>query len=82
MGKCQIGVLQGSFLGILFLLYINDPPRNISDKLILYKDDTTAIVKANFFQELEIKVSQTMNSLVKWLEVNGQTGNLLFTIKH
>jgi len=71
-GLHTTGVPQGSILGpLIFLIYVNDLPKNVSNNLILYADDTTAVVKAKSDQNLEIKVSEALTELNKWFKING-----------
>ena len=66
------GVPQGSILGpILFLLYINDLPLNITQaKVILFADDTNLIFNSFDSINLQVKISETSNKLEQWLANN------------
>lgn len=52
-------------------MYINDLQSNIPNNLILYSDDTTAIIKTKSTSELDIKLNQALTDLTKWFDVNG-----------
>lgn len=73
----KVGVPQGSILGpILFIIYLNDfihyvTKSNDQIKLILFADDTNAVVSANGFESLESVVNQTLDTMKDWFTVNG-----------
>ena len=69
--RINSGVPQGSILGpLLFLSFINDFQSNISAKLILFADDTTAIIQGKSINQLQANVRVFENQLMQWLDVN------------
>jgi hypothetical protein len=66
------GVPQGSILGpLLFLIYINDLPQNLSFNTFLYADDASAILKANSINDLQHKIQSSLIDLQNWFKANG-----------
>jgi hypothetical protein len=74
LSYCTVGVPQGSVLGpLLFLLFVNDMPT--SDNMVLYADDTTALVSGRSLDELKVNLSACMKRMTKWFEDNGLSFN-------
>jgi hypothetical protein len=66
-----IGVPQGSCLGpTLFLIYINDLPNCLKQKIILFADDTSLIATAKTIEELTKQTEEGLTNIAKWLECN------------
>ena len=74
---CGYGVPQGSVLGpILFLLFINDIHKSLSNVIIkLFADDTNCFVLGKDFNSLERLVQLELNKLQKWINTNKLTIN-------
>ncbi|KAK9884015.1 hypothetical protein WA026_004950 [Henosepilachna vigintioctopunctata] len=65
------GIPQGSILGsLLFIIYMNDLPKNLACHMVLYADDTCFALKDKQEKKLEIRYQQTMQTSGSWFRAN------------
>ena len=66
------GVPQGSILGpLLFILYTNDLPNNLTNsKAILFADDTTIYTSSTNIVQLYEPINRDLDSLSEWFRAN------------
>lgn len=83
------GVPQGSVLGpFLFLISINDLPDCINTETYLYADDSTFLMHAIDFKELNDKVEHAMANACDWFSSNhfllnkDKTVNVIFKLRN
>jgi len=67
LGKISRGVPQGSVLGPLFLLYVNDISNSVPNASIkLFADDTNLFVHSITLNNVVMKVNASLRSLSNW----------------
>ena len=83
------GVPQGSILGpLLFLIYVNDMPAVVNNKLLLYADDSGILVSGKCRASIESSLMEDLHQVSQWLIDNklslhlGKTESILFGSKH
>ncbi|KAI5643575.1 reverse transcriptase (RNA-dependent DNA polymerase) domain-containing protein [Phthorimaea operculella] len=72
-GDVKVGIPQGSSLGnTLFLAFINDLPSIVTDGLmVLFADDTTVVVSAKTYDQLNGKICRVCEQLQRWFSASG-----------
>ena len=84
LGDMVCGVPQGSILGPLFNIYVNDMVRSVNCNLYMYADDAALVVSGLCIDNIENTLSSNIESLSIWLEENrlslhlGKTESILF----
>lgn len=75
--KQENGLPQGSITAPpLFLLYINDLPAYIKQRMVLFADDSTAIISKNKDMDYENDINMTLKTIINWLQHNNLHINL------
>lgn len=68
---CKIinsSIPQGSVTGcLLFLIYINDLPKQIDEPCVLFADDISLLISSEKNENLDIKLNQILQSTDRWL---------------
>ena len=70
------GVPQGSVLGPILFLYINDLPNASSLKTLLFADDTALFASGNNSSSVEKMVNEELKKIENWLLKNKLTLNI------
>jgi hypothetical protein len=70
-GKTKHGVTQGSILGPLLFLYINDLPKTINDKTIpmLFADVTNLLVTSPNLNDFGVNINTAFHCINDWFKV-------------
>lgn len=75
--KLTRGVPQGSILGpLLFILYINELPKQVLQKMVLFADDATIIFRHISETGLKESITNTLTLLQEWFDKNSLKLNM------
>ena len=75
-GLLDIGVLQGSIIGVLlFLIYINDLPTSTLMRTLMFADDSTCLDKHRNLNDLETSVNLELSKIADWFIANKMSIN-------
>ena len=73
----DIGIPQGSILGpLLFIVFVNDLPDNVTCKTVMYADDTSLLVSSSDPSCLQNSLNRNLCNIASWFRKNKLTLNL------
>ena len=81
IGDIEVGVPQGSCLGLLlFLIYINNLPQAVQDSTVsMYADDTSLCYQSSDITQLNEAINSDLKQLDTWLQGNKLSLNVAKT---
>lgn len=78
LGKIRYGVPTGSVFGpVGFIMHVNSMANVVNNsRIYMYADDTCLVYSGHNSEEIQLKVQQDLNNIIRWAHDNGILINL------